>query len=104
MPVSTTSLSLDQIDAAIARVVEDMAPDVIRVRYSVGEDWAGSPAIFFRVVLSDNASRPSRLRRVTRQVSAAIGREVNPLDFGLEPYFNYRSASEQAELREEAWA
>ena len=40
------------------RVAEELRPDVLRIRCSVGEDWSGDPAVFLRIVLSDNASKP----------------------------------------------
>lgn len=82
-----------------------LAPDVIRIRYTMGEDWSGEPAIYFRVLLSDPASDPTRLGAVTRNVQEVIERDVDPLNtWGLFPYFNFRSQSEQATMREPAWA
>jgi hypothetical protein len=53
--------------------------------------------------LSDDAGE-KRLRDVATQV---VWRLADRLDFaalGLFPYHNFRSVSEQAVLREEAWA
>lgn len=85
------------------RVAEELRPDVLRIRCSVGEDWSGDPAVFFRIVLSDNASKPGRLSGVTRRVTEKLVSAVQPAELGLLPYYNYRSASEQAQLKEEAW-
>jgi hypothetical protein len=93
--------------ADIAKVAEDVAkdlrPDVLRIRCSLGEDWSGDPAVFFRIVLSDNASKPGRLSGVTRRVAEKLVSAVQPSELGLLPYYNYRSASEQAQLKDEAW-
>jgi hypothetical protein len=75
------------------------------VRYTLGEDWTGDDAIFFRILLSDRASKTDRLLRVTQRVSDQIVRALEPVEqWGLLPYFDYRSQSEQADLQEAAWA
>ena len=91
-----------EINAAVSEVVRLLAPDVVHIRYDIGPDWTGDWAIFFRVLLSDEASK-QRLREVTTQV---VWRLADLLDFqsmGVIPYHNFRSVSEQAVLREEAW-
>lgn len=101
LPVAVTKQL--EIDEAIAEVVKRLEPDVVRIRYEIGQDWSGDWAIFFRVVLSDEAGK-KRLREVAK---AVVSRLDDLLDFpalGLYPYHNFRSASEQAVLREEAWA
>ncbi len=77
--------------------------EVVRVRYSFGEDWSGDPAIYFRIVLSDEASEDDRLADVTQR----IRRELVD-DLGLDasdyfPYFNFRSKSEEDKLKDPEW-
>lgn len=68
-------------------------------------DAAIRDAIFFRVLLSNRASKRDRLLRVTQCVSDQILRAIEPLEqWGLLPYCDYRSQSEQAALKEKAWA
>jgi hypothetical protein len=43
----------EEIDSAIGRVQQTIGPDVVRIRYEIGEDWSGQWAIFFRIVLTD---------------------------------------------------
>jgi hypothetical protein len=103
MHVPSAVTKQGEINAAIAQVVKQLAPDVAHIRYEIGKDWSGDWAIFFRVLLSDEASE-KRLREVATQV---VGRLAERLDFpamGVFPYHNFRSESEQALLREEAWA
>ena len=92
-----------EIDAAINEVAAELAPDVVRIRYDIGEDWSGEWAIFFRIVLTDDAAK-----RRLRDIASKVVRELaNRLDFpgmGVFPYHNFRSVSEQAMLQEEAWA
>ena len=101
LPSAVTKQS--EIQAAINEVERSLPQDVVRIRYEIGEDWSGQWAIFFRVILSDEASE-KRLRDVATQV---VWRLADSLDFpALEvfPYHNFRSVSEQAVFREEAWA
>jgi hypothetical protein len=80
-------------------------PNVQRIRYTLEDDWAGEPAVFFKIVLSDAASSRDQLRNITEQVSRALVDQIEPPEkWDVLPYFNYRSQSEQAILQEEAWA
>jgi hypothetical protein len=91
------------VGSAVDEVARLMAPDVVHIRYEIGQNWSGQWAIFFRVLLSDEAGK-RRLRSVATQV---VWRLADRLDFstlGVFPYHNFRSVSEQAVLREEAWA
>ncbi len=92
-----------EIDAAIERVRQIVGPDVVRIRYEIAEDWSGEWAIFFRVVLTDEAAR-RRLRDVATKVAWELSRQLDFPAMGVFPYHNFRSESEQASLREPAWA
>jgi hypothetical protein len=92
-----------EINAAVSEVVRLLAPDVVHIRYEIDQDWSGDWAIFFRVVLADEASR-TRLREVATQVVRELTERLDFSSMGLLPYHNFRSVSEQAALREEAWA
>jgi hypothetical protein len=93
-----------QIDAGVQRAMQALRPEVVRIRYSLRDDWTGEASVFFRVVLSDEASREAQLREVTQRVERTILDEVQPQELGLQWYFNFRSLSEQEELQEPAWA
>jgi hypothetical protein len=93
----------EKIRAEVRAVEAALRPDIVRIRYGMGEDWSGQWAISFRIVLSDDAAK-NRLRQVAENV---ISRLAEHLDFnvlGVFPYHNFRSESEQESLREEAWA
>jgi hypothetical protein len=92
-----------EIDRRIKDVERKLAPDVAWIRYSVTLDSTGEESIYFRIVLSDQASRQRRLRAVTEHVESELSEMIGFDDFGLNLYFNYRSRSEQAELKEPAW-
>jgi hypothetical protein len=95
----------DEFAAAVAEVEQQLHPNVVYIRHSFGNDWTGEPAVFFRVLLSDAASKREQLLNVTNQIQTAIRRQIEPLgQWGVLPYFNYRSQSEQAVMKEEIWA
>jgi len=92
-----------EIDEAIQKVEKNLASDVVRIRYEVGEDWSGQWAIFFRVVLTDDAAR-HHLRDVASKVIWGLANQLDFPGMGVLPYHNFRSVSEQAALQEPAWA
>ena len=93
----------DEIEAAIASVQQSIGPDVVRIRYEIGEDWSGLWAVFFRIVLTDDAAR-RRLRDVGTRVVWGLAERLDFPGMGVFPFHNFRSASEQAALQEPAWA
>jgi hypothetical protein len=101
MPVAVTQQ--EKIRAEVREVEAALRPDVVRIRYDMGEDWSGQWAIFFRVVLSDDAAR-NRLRQVANNVEWRLAEHLDFNALGVFPYHNFRSESEQAASREEAWA
>jgi hypothetical protein len=90
----------EQVD----QIARSLAPDVVHIRINVTHDWAGDPAIYFRVLLSDEASRRERLaevaERVRRDLSNAL--RLDELEHH-HPYFRFRSQSEQAALKGKLW-
>jgi hypothetical protein len=93
-----------QINAAIADVVSELTPAVQRINYEIAQDWSGQWAIFFRVLLSDEASNRDHLRDVAKRVVWRMSDRLDLSGLGMFPYFDFRSQSEQAELTEPAWA
>lgn len=93
------------INAAIADVVKELAPSgVQRINYEIAQDWSGQWAVFFRVLLSDEASNPDRLSDIVTRVVWRMTDRLDVPGLGMFPYFDFRSQSEQANLREPAWA
>jgi hypothetical protein len=92
-----------EIQAAIDEVERSLAPEVVHIRYEIGEDWSGQWAIFFRVVLTDDAAK-GRLRDVATKVVWGLSQRLDFPALGVFPYHNFRSVSEQAALQEPAWA
>jgi predicted nucleotidyltransferase len=100
----STVLKESDIDMAVREAVKELTPDVQWIRHEIALDWSGDRAIFFRVVLSNDASREARLRKVTRRVESVLTEKLNLDESDLLSYFNYRNRSEQAAAREPAWS
>lgn len=93
-----------QLTEEVNRAITKLGPEVVRVRYSVGEDNTGDPAIHFRIVLTDGASREETLGEVTEQIRRTLSDELRSFEnWGLFPYFRFRSQTEQALLHDPAW-
>jgi hypothetical protein len=86
------------------RIAHIAVPGVVRWWHTFGNDWSGDPAIFFWVVLTNEASLPNRLRAVTTAFTNLITQRVDPLgQWGLIPYFTFRSQAEQDLLKDEVF-
>jgi len=103
--VPTAFAQQARFQAAVARAAQRLTPHVVSVTPTLGNDWSGEPAVFFMVILADAASRRDQLLNISNQVEQAIVQEVQPLEqWGVLPYFNFRSQSEQAKLNQPALA
>ncbi len=101
MYVPTAFVQQARFEEAVARVAQRLAPAVVSIIPTLGNDWSGEPAAFFMVILSDAASRRDQLLNVSNHVSQAVVEQVQPLEqWGVLPYFNFRSHSEQAKLNQ----
>jgi hypothetical protein len=91
-----------EINDAIEMLRKD---EVVRVNYNIGTDSTDDASIFFRVVLTDPASREDRLADVTGRVASTLFDMVHPIEkWGLIPYFNFRSQSEQMKRNDPEWS
>lgn len=97
-PVATRA----EINAAVSEIVQSMSPDVVRIRFDLGPDWSGDPAIFFRILLSDDAAE-KRAHETSKEVRRRLDERLDFISMGLFAYHNIRSVSEQAELKEASW-
>jgi hypothetical protein len=97
LPLPLTKQEL--IRSAIAVAMREFAPDVKRITYEISQDWTGEWALFFRVLISDEAA-PDITKRVTWRMTDLI--DLPNLE--LFPYFTFKSLAEQAEHPEPVWA
>jgi hypothetical protein len=91
MYVPTAFAQQAQFQSTVNRVAQQLRPQVNDITFALGNDWSGEPAVF--------SSRREQLLRVTNQVSNTIVQMVQPLEqWGVLPYFNFRSEAEQAKI------
>jgi len=95
-----------QLSEAINDAARKLRPDeVSHVAYSIGTDSSDDPALFFRIVLTDAASREDRLGDVTGRVADSLFNSLRPFEnWGLTPYFSFRSLSEHRQRSDPEWS
>ena len=86
------------------RAKAKLGPEVAHVVYRIREDWTGDPSIFFRITLFDWATAESTIMEVTGNITSILFDEIRPVEnWGLVPYFNFRTYSEQQERPDPDW-
>lgn len=93
----------DTLAEDVDAMAKYLRPDVVRIRYTVGEDWHGDPAIHFRVLLSDAAAQRPCLLATTTVVETELREALDFTAMKLLDYYSYRSVAEQAALKCEEW-
>jgi hypothetical protein len=92
-----------KIKSSVERAERALQPNVIRIMYGLMLDWTDEQSLFFRIIISDAAAAPSKLRETTQRIRRKILAEIRADELGLQTYFNFRSQTEQAKLRDPAW-
>ncbi|MGA3189403.1 MAG: hypothetical protein ABSF22_20050 [Bryobacteraceae bacterium] len=93
-----------QLDGDIKSAILRLGPEVVHVAYSLGADSTGEPSIFFRIILTDSAANEEAIADVTRGIATSLIDKVQPIEnWGLHPYFNFRSHSEQLRRPDPEW-
>jgi hypothetical protein len=90
-----------QINATITQIYQRMR-DVRLIRFDRRTDWSGDDAIYFRILISDDAAR-TRLRETMAEAANMLESSLSLTTLGYYVYYNVRSISEQAALREKSW-
>lgn len=93
-----------RIDAVVSAAVAELAPSVRYIRYEIQLDWTGEWAVFFRVVLSGDVSDRKRRQEIITRVIHRLTDELDLPNLGMFPFFDFRSESEQASLKDPDWA
>jgi hypothetical protein len=92
-----------QFFAAVSRL--SMPAQVVTLTPTLGTDWIGNEAVFFQVVLADNAVPRNQLLAFTKQISHSIITQLNPNEeWGVWPYFDFITQSELARVKQPTWA
>jgi hypothetical protein len=103
MTSRVNSDELKEFGETLKRLPMEFRGDVLRIRHSFSYDWDGEPAIFFRIVLSDAASRSDRLADITGLVGGRVFDELGLAQSEYTPYFYFRSEAETNELKDPEW-
>ena len=107
--MATTYQSLQQLKDFAQRVDEvakKFPGEVVLIRHSFSRDWDGDPAIYFRIVVTDEARRTIPLRELTGRIRDALTKDLALYESEYSvyiPYFNYRTKSEQDEVKSPEW-
>lgn len=107
--MATTYLSPQQLKD-FAQKVEEVAKkfpgEVVRIRHSFSRDWDGDPAIFFRIVVTDQSLEHQSISELTRKIRDPLTKDLAlyESEYSLYiPYFSYRTVSEQEQIKESEW-
>jgi hypothetical protein len=93
-----------QVDAAVAAVLKELAPDVLKIRYQIAQDWTGDWAVFFKVMLSDRGANKRNRHRVTSRVIWLMSANLNLPELGMFPHFDFLSPTEHGKFSDSNWA
>jgi hypothetical protein len=103
MVVPTGFVDQAQLASVVEKAASTLGPEVVRLKHSIGSDTSGDPAIYFRIILADWAVDEETLADVTGKIADTLFDEIRPYEnWGLVPYFSFRSKSEENIDRE--WA
>jgi hypothetical protein len=104
MHMRTGLIQQRELAAHIEQARASLGPEVAHVAFRVGEDSTGEASIFFRITLLDWATAENVIADVTGRVATTLFDEIRPLEnWGLRPYFNFRSYSEQQRRPDPDW-
>ena len=102
--VPTGYVNQAQLGEIISQVAQRLAPEVVHVTYSLGPDSTGEPSLYFRILLADPYIHEDTLADLTGRIAEALFDSIRPIEnWGLRPYFNFRSKSEQDRRRDPDW-
>jgi hypothetical protein len=96
--MTLTKIDQEELD----RIAKGLGPDVVYIRCSFGDDWAGDSAVYFRVLLADDVIG-DRLSRIIRRVPDTLEHEFQLSELDLYSYIRYRGFSEQQAIDEPEW-
>ncbi len=106
MYVPTGFINQTEVEKAVDEFIRTLGPEVVRVRWNIGDDWSGDPALYFRVVLADSVSGDVKTFVDTAErVRETFFDQLQPLEnWGLFPHVNFRSNAENAQVSDPKWA
>jgi hypothetical protein len=104
--VPTGFINQTEVEKAVDQFIRTLGPEVVRVRWNIGDDWSGDPALYFRVVLADSVAVDRKtFIDAAERVRETFFEKLQPLEnWGLFPHVNFRSNAENAQLSDPKWA
>lgn len=93
----------ETLDEQVRETAQEFPGEVVGIRYSISHDWNGDPAIFFRVLLTDDASRTEALADVAGRVREKLFDNLRLRESDYTPYFYFRSKSELEKMTDSEW-
>ena len=91
--------------AAIDRVAQSLAPDVVRIITTLEDDWNDGLVAHLLVIVSDDVARRDQVHEVANQVRKLVDDQVDPLlDWGIWAIVRVRTQSEQAGIEQRSVA
>jgi hypothetical protein len=107
--MATIYLSPQQLKD-FAQGVEEVAKkfpgEVVRIRHTFSRDWDGDPAIYFRILVTDEARRTIPLGELTRKIENALIKDLALFTSEYSvyiPYFEFRTKAEQDRSKDPQW-
>ena len=82
--------------------MQEYGPDVVRIRFRLGEDWTGDPAIFFDLVVTDDSVKTRRYFELTREIRNRLQDLFGFPETGYMAFTGVCSESEQAKIKDPA--
>ena len=83
--------------------MQEYGPDVVRIRFRLGEDWTGDPAIFFNLVVTGDSVKTRRYFELTREIRNRLQDMFGFPETGYMAFTGVRGESEQANIKDPAW-
>ena len=98
------SINQSALQETVDKAKSALGPEVWHVAYRIGEDNTGTPSIFFRITMQNFAMTETAISDSTGLVATALFDQIRPLEnWGLRPYFNFRSVSEEQKRPDPDW-
>lgn len=103
MSLQVAAAKQSEIDQLVDEAKDELHPYVHHIKAELSSDWTGDPAVFFRIVLTNTAARGRSRFKIIERIRQHLREKIKPEALGLLAYFNFRSQSEQAQLRDKSW-
>jgi hypothetical protein len=103
--IPTGYINTTEVEKAVDQFIQTLGPEVVRVRWNIGNDWSGDPVLYFRVVLADSVAVDRKtFVDAAERVRTTFFEQLQPLEnWDLFPHVNFRSNAEEAELKDPKW-